>query len=71
VARFERLLAREGWPDIPEPESEVYSECYYQPESAADVQRSLEELRELYRRAAQARAGILFVDFNDCGVGGL
>jgi hypothetical protein len=71
VARFARFLARVVWPTIPGPESEVYSACYYQPESAADIQRSLDELRELYRRAAQASAGILLVDFNDCGVGGL
>jgi hypothetical protein len=71
AARFDRLLAHAEWPVIPGPESEVYSACYYQPESAADVQRSLDELRELYRRAAQAGAGVLFVDFNDRGVGGM
>ena len=71
VTRFDGLLARTDWPVIPGPESEVYSACYYQPESAADVQRSLDELRELYRRAARASAGILFVDFTDCTVSGL
>jgi hypothetical protein len=68
VARFARLLAGAEWSPIPPPESEIYAECYYQPESTADVQRSLNELRDLYSQATEAGLGILFADFNDRGV---
>jgi hypothetical protein len=64
---FEMLEKK--WPPIPEPESEVYAECHYQPDSAEEVRQSLERLENLYCRAFEEDRGILFVDFNDCGVG--
>jgi hypothetical protein len=71
VAQFARLLSSVEWPIIPGPDAEIYSGCYYKPESAEEVQQSLEELRKLYDQAAQAELGLLFGDFNDCDVGGL
>jgi hypothetical protein len=68
AGRFARLLAGTKWPAIPGPEAEIYADCHYQPESPEDVQKSLDQLLELYGRAAKARVGILFADFNDCGV---
>jgi hypothetical protein len=68
VASLARLLAGTSWPDVPEPGSEVDSECHYQPESAEEVQDSLEQLKELYRRAAESNAGLLLVDYDDRGV---
>jgi hypothetical protein len=68
AARFAKLLAGMKWPVIPGPESDVYSECSYRPKSADEVQQSLDQLVELYQRAAEAASGILLVDFNDHGV---
>lgn len=68
AAQIADLLARLAWPVIPGPESEIYSTCHYRPHSAAEVQRSLTELRQLYHRATAAGLGILFSDFNDSGV---
>jgi hypothetical protein len=68
AARFAKLLASVSWPAIPGPEADIYAECYYQPESAEEVENSGDQLVALYRRAANARTGILFVDFNDGGV---
>lgn len=68
AAGFAKLLAGAKWPIVPGPDDVIYSECLYAPESADEVQESLNRLMELYRTAAEMKSGILFVDFNDCGV---
>lgn len=68
AARLAKLLASADWPAIPGPESEIYAECYYRPESVEEVRKALGRLVELYRRAAEAGLGILLMDFNERGV---
>lgn len=63
------VLEKTKWPPVPGPDSPVFAKCYYKPASAADVQDALRRLTDLYRRAAGEGKGLLFADFNDCGVG--
>jgi hypothetical protein len=62
------VLERKRWPKVPEPDSPVFADCGYAPDSAAEVQESRERLVGLYRQACAEGKGILFEDFNDCGV---
>lgn len=69
AARLFQLLDATDWPPIPDPDADLYAECYYPPEDEEEVQESLDVLVEIYRRASAEGKGILFTDFNDQGVG--
>jgi hypothetical protein len=71
VEQVKKLLAllEEPLPAIPPPDSDVFYGCGPPPDSAEEVEQSLNTLRNLYRQALKEGVGILFTDFNDCGVG--
>jgi hypothetical protein len=71
VRCFCDLLKEADWPEVPGPESELYAGCYYRPSSTSDVRHSRDCLVKLYRQAHEGFMGLLLVDFNDRGVGGL
>jgi hypothetical protein len=71
VKRLHELLEGTNWPPILDPQSTMWADCLYKPESAEDVGESLARLLDLYRVAAETNTGLLLVDFNDRGVGEL
>ncbi len=68
VAKFAELLTTVEWPAVPGPDSLIYADCYYKPGSVQDVESSRDRLTDIYRRAAEAKMGLLLVDYNDRGV---
>ena len=68
VRRLLKLLERKRWPKVPEPDSPVFADCHYEPDSADEVRENRDRLVALYRQASAENKGILFEDFNDCGV---
>jgi hypothetical protein len=62
-------LETTDWPPVPEPESKVFADCHYQPESEDEVEEARDCLLALYRQARAEGKGLLFTDFNDQGVG--
>ncbi len=71
VQRLATLLSNAEYPSIPDPGSRIYADCLYQPESADEVQESLEMLKELYGRAVRSTSGLLLMDFSDLSVSNL
>jgi len=59
------LLAETRPSPIPEPDSIVYQECLYKPETAKEVQESLNQLKRVYEMAVGKSYGVLLADFND------
>ena len=66
----ERLQATD-WPEIPEPDSQVYEDCGYPPDSVEEVIQARDQLIDLYVEARELGWGILLEDFNDRGVSDL
>jgi hypothetical protein len=60
VHSYHRILETTAFPDPPPPGSELYRDCVYADENAADA---LAQLRTLFASAVEANKGLMFTDF--------
>lgn len=56
------------WPVVPDPKSPLWAGVHYR-RSAEEVLDARDRLVDLYLHVVDQNLGILFADFNDCGVG--